>query len=378
MASFRKRDNGLWEYRISVKKVQSDGTVKYVQKAKGGFKTKKIAERAAYEHQESLSSNSIDEALTISHMLDEWFTDYVDTPATPYRLNSIKSIQFGMRLIKGVGGHVKVLDLTPKMYQRFINELLETYARASVLAAHSTMKKAYSQLVIEGVIQRSPVEHAKIRKNDDNEKMKYLDTKLIGDVLGHIYKEDVNRGMFFDTLFETGMRRGEALALTYADIDWKGKSLRVNKSFDALNRVIGKTKNKTSVRVIPVRDDFLERLRTYIKQRMLHRELIGQPVEANTHIFTNDAGVILSGTTLQKSYFRALEKVGYEPLPVHSTRHTHAVLLLEAGVSMKDVQERLGHASMKTTADTYSHVTSKMKMRTVEMLDVYVRENAIN
>lgn len=377
MASFRKRENGLWEYRISVKKTQPDGTVKYVQKAKGGFKTKKIAERAAYEYQEFLNGNSVDEEMTIARFLDEWITDYVDTPTTSYRPNTIKTFKRGVNIMKQAAGHIKVIDLSPKMYQRIINELLTKYARATVALAHSTIKKAYDHLVIEGEVQRNPVIHAKIDKRADKELVKFLDSSLVPKVLEHLYKEDITRGMFFDTLFETGMRRGEALALTYADIDWNNKTLNVDKSYDTASRTIGKTKNKTSVRVIPVRDEFLERLRTFIKHKMLRRELIGQEVESGAQIFRSDDGTLFNGTILQAMYRRALQKVGHEPLPVHSTRHTHAVMLLEAGVNMKDVQERLGHGSMSSTADIYSHVTTKMKTRTVEMFDVYVRKNAI-
>lgn len=61
-------------------------------------------------------------------------------------------------------------------------------------------------------------------------------------------------------------------------------------------------------------------------------------------------------------------------MPIHSTRHTHAVMMLEAGATMKELQDRLGHSSMQITADTYSHVTKKMKTRAIELFDSYMEK----
>jgi integrase len=69
-----------------------------------------------------------------------------------------------------------------------------------------------------------------------------------------------------------------------------------------------------------------------------------------------------------------LKKIDGPKLPIHSTRHTHAVMLLEAGADMKMVQERLGHGSMQITSDVYAHVSKKMESRSLDRFDSYMQE----
>jgi len=79
-------------------------------------------------------------------------------------------------------------------------------------------------------------------------------------------------------------------------------------------------------------------------------------------VFCRNDGNYLPKSTLFNAVSRILKRAGLQELPIHSLRHTHAVLALEAGVDMKTLQERLGHGSYQVTADVYSHVSKKMKV----------------
>lgn len=72
-------------------------------------------------------------------------------------------------------------------------------------------------------------------------------------------------------------------------------------------------------------------------------------------------------------FLRILKRIGLPAMPIHSLRHTHAVLLLEAGNDMKYVQERLGHGSMRITADTYTHISKKINESSMEKFEAHMR-----
>jgi integrase len=90
-------------------------------------------------------------------------------------------------------------------------------------------------------------------------------------------------------------------------------------------------------------------------------------------VFASPTGEPLRGDVLYKSHFLpALRNAGVPSVTLYALRHTAATLLLEAGVPMKVVQERLGHSTMMLTADTYSHVSATLQQRAVEDLARYV------
>ena len=91
-------------------------------------------------------------------------------------------------------------------------------------------------------------------------------------------------------------------------------------------------------------------------------------------VLCRDDGTPLPKSTLFNAFKGCLEEIGHSSLPIHSTRHTHAVMLLEAGADMKFVQERLGHGSMQITSDVYAHVSKKIAARSIDKFDKYLKE----
>ncbi|CAM4028949.1 tyrosine-type recombinase/integrase [Lederbergia lenta] len=87
-----------------------------------------------------------------------------------------------------------------------------------------------------------------------------------------------------------------------------------------------------------------------------------------------DDGSPLPKSTLFNAFKACLEKIDGPKLPIHSTRHTHAVMMLEAGADTKMVQERLGHGSMQITSDVYAHVSKRIETRSIDKFDAYMRE----
>ncbi|AUO08524.1 site-specific integrase [Paenibacillus sp. lzh-N1] len=86
---------------------------------------------------------------------------------------------------------------------------------------------------------------------------------------------------------------------------------------------------------------------------------------------SNVDGTPIPKSSLFNSFSRIIKRAGLPPLPIHSLRHTHAVLQLEAGAEMKYVQERLGHGSIQITSDIYAHISKKIEMNNMEKYESF-------
>lgn len=170
------------------------------------------------------------------------------------------------------------------------------------------------------------------------------------------------------TLANTGMRRGEAIALQWKDVDFAGARISIRRSADSTTRDRTKTPKSGKPRVVDVDDQLVAALKSL---KALRGSLALDLARPTAYIFGHDDGRLRSPVLITNRWLRrttAARKVLTElpHIPLHALRHTHATLLLEAGVPLKVVSERLGHGSIAITADLYSHVTQTMQRSAVE------------
>lgn len=170
---------------------------------------------------------------------------------------------------------------------------------------------------------------------------------------------------------------GEALAITWDDIDIEAKTLTVNKTLVyPLNSqpYLSTPKSKNSERTIKLDEmtiKLIRRHRTNQKEVCLMYENY-KPTKDNIVFHQHDGRRLR--TNVVRDYFKEVCKRACLPLlSPHALRHTHAVHLLEAGANIKYVSERLGHASVKVTADTYLHVTKKIEDDALSLYERYVQ-----
>ncbi|HFK1753514.1 TPA: site-specific integrase [Bacillus cereus] len=179
---------------------------------------------------------------------------------------------------------------------------------------------------------------------------------------------------------ETGMRKGEAAALQWTDIDLKEKTITINKSLDFKlaskhpEMMFGDTKNYNSKRAITISEGLASDLRFHQKYQNQNKIVLNDCYyfEFNL-VFCRNDGNYLPKSSLFNSFSRILIKADIPSLPIHSLRHTHAVLQLEAEASMKYLQERLGHGSMQITADVYSHISKKLDQEAMAEFEEHMR-----
>lgn len=158
----------------------------------------------------------------------------------------------------------------------------------------------------------------------------------------------------------TGMRRGEILGLRWSRVDFENKSISV---FDQLKKdgegkweLSPQLKTSTSYRTIDIDDDTIEILKQHKKQQEKDKMKIGPDYLDNNLVCCTSIGDSIKPTYLRTVFYRTIKKSGVKKISFHGLRHTHATLLLQSGVHPKVVQERLGHRSIQTTLDTYSHI----------------------
>ncbi|MGG3528370.1 site-specific integrase [Bacillus pseudomycoides] len=124
--------------------------------------------------------------------------------------------------------------------------------------------------------------------------------------------------------------------------------------------LIGSTKTYDSVRTIAIPDRLVSALREFKKYQSECKLKLGAKYDKTFDFIFTTTGKPLTKSTFKNALDRILRKAELHPISIHGLRHSHAVLLLETGVEMKYIQERLGHKSIEITADIYSHVTPKI------------------
>lgn len=375
MASFRKRGKS-WEYRISYKDPFDQ---EYKIKSKGGFRSKKEAQAAAslveVEIEEGFEINR--QPLSLSSFLRSWLLEYKKGTV---RKNTY--ILHERNVEKHLLPHFKNLslqDIKPFMYQKFLNQLADqNYSKRTIEIIHGTMFNAMQKAVVLQKLKSNPCIGATIPKQREPQRkeLKYLSPENITLFLKTAYEDNYIYYMFFKVLIETGMRKGEAAALQWSDVDLNEGKISITRSLDfqanGEEELFGDTKTFNSSRTIMMGPTLCNELRDHLKWQNKNKLMLNDFYRHDYNlVFCRTNGDFLPKSTLFNAFSRALKKAGLPQLPIHSLRHTHAVMLLESGASMKYIQERLGHGSMAVTADVYSHISDRLNKETIEEFEKY-------
>lgn len=372
MASFRKHNNG-WEYRVRFK---DPITQKYKETSRRGYSTKKEAQLAAakveQEIQNKIHPNTAN--YTYREVYNEWWAVHSKTIKNSSKYNNKSKHKRPLSFF----GKMKIKEITREHCQKFIDTTAKEIKSVNDNKIQSNLVFKYAMK--EGYIHKNPMENVVIPKRSEEilaseEKRNYWTKKEIKEFLEISKKrmEHMDYVMFYLLLF-TGLRKGELLALLWEDFNNDDNSIRVNKTlyFEKGKEVVQKTKNYAN-RTIFLDNQAANLLKRWqVKQR---EELLA------------DGIAIAPKTILARSDLRPL-RLAYpndtiasfiksnnlHKITVHGFRHSHASILFEAGATIKEVQERLGHKDIKTTMNVYTHVTDTVKERTTSLLSAYMND----
>lgn len=292
----------------------------------------------------------------------ELFYIYYEKWIRIYKEGAIRNVtmrkyEITLLWLKKLVPELKLSQLNRISYQQLLNDYAEFHERQTTMDFHHQIKAAILDAVDEGFIDRDPTRKAIIKGRSPRiKKIKYLNQFELHTLLVNLkLTSEINWDWLILIIAKTGMRFSEALALTPKDFDFSHQSLIVDKTWDYKgNGGFLPTKNRSSVRKIQL--DW----QTIIKFSELIKGLSeDKPIFVKGRVFNSTINGVLE---------RYCKKLGIPVISIHGLRHTHASLLLFAGVSIASVARRLGHASMTTTQKTYIHIIQEMENRDIDLV----------
>ena len=270
---------------------------------------------------------------------------------------TMRKYEITLLWLKRLVPNLRLSQLNRISYQQLLNDYAEFHERQTTMDFHHQIKAAVLDAVDEGLIDRDPTRKAIIKGRSPRiKKIKYLNQFELHTLLVNLkLMSEINWDWLILIIAKTGMRFSEALALTPKDFDFSHQSLIVDKTWDYKgNGGFLPTKNRSSVRKIQL--DW----QTIIKFSELIKGLPeDKPIFVNGRVFNSTINGVLE---------RYCKKLEIPVISIHGLRHTHASLLLFAGVSIASVARRLGHASMTTTQKTYIHIIQEMENRDIDLV----------
>ena len=357
-----KRGKNSYSIVISLGKDTATGKYKYQWETVKG--TKKEAEKRLAEllHQIDTGTYMKPAKTTLAEFLQRWLMDYVWPNLAPRTAEGYDSI-IRQHLIPGIGA-IPLIKLNPEQLQRYYSEKLANgrcdgqgaLGRTTVSHHHTCLHRALSMALKWGLISRNPADavtpprpqRPEIQTMNENEVQTFLKTA----------KETPYHALFYLALF-TGMRRSELLALRWRDVNLDMCEVSVTRSLHLLRDgtiTIQQPKTARAHRQVALPPSATLMLKEYKEQQALEYSMLGVSLKDNGLVFSHHDGRPLLPNSVSHAWVKIVKRAGLKHFRMHDARHTHASLLLKQNVHPKVVQERLGHATISTTLDLYSHV----------------------
>lgn len=304
--------------------------------------------------------------ITSNFTCDSLFKDYFEFWIKLYKEGAVRPVTLekyrnNHKHITKIIPNLKMKDFDRNAYQELLNQYALTHERQTVIDFHHQVKGAILDAVDDGLIDRDPTRKAIFKgKAPREKKQKYLNQFELHNLL-----EDLDLGMeiTWDWLIlliaKTGLRFSEALGLTPADFDFARQTISVNKTWDyKTNTGFQPTKNRSSIRKVQMDWQLGMQFQHLIKN-----------LNEDEPIFVNGP---VCNSTPNNCLARHCRKCGIPEISIHGLRHTHASLLMFAGVSIASVSRRLGHSSITTTQKVYMHIISELENQDNDLVMRYL------
>jgi len=239
----------------------------------------------------------------------------------------------------------------------------------TVLLTHSVLHKALNQALKLGLIGRNPAQ-AVSRPKVSYKEMRVLTSDEARTFLSAA--EGTRYRALFHLALHTGMREGELLGLKWDDLDWVTRQLQVKRQLQVMpgkGLVFAEPKTAAGRRTIVLSKSMVEKLREHLDDQNQDRQKAREKWHENGLIFPTTIGTPMAARNMYEDFRKLLKRIDLPLIRFHDLRHTATTLMLQRGVHPKIVQERLGHADISMTLNTYSHVLPSMQAEAAEKLD---------
>jgi integrase len=363
-----------WSYVLYLGRDDRTGAKR--QKWVGGFATKKLAEEALTEALERVrTGNWADPGpMTVGEFCEQWLRGM--KPTIRAKTHESYTSMLTHHVVENIG-KVKLANLKPHQISGLYADLMESGSRRgkkpkglspkTVNYVHRIFRHAMSDAVRWGLLTKNPVDlvdpprapRKEMRAWTPEEARRFID-----------HAQDDRLCGLWVLLISTGMRRGEACGLKWADVDLDKGTAAIRRSLSTVGYEVVEEEPKTvkSRRLVALDRTTVEVLRAHRKRQLEERMLIGPGWDKRDFVFTRADGTPLHPDDVSKVFAKTLKQLDLPRIRLHDLRHTSATMALAAGVHPKIVSERLGHATVSMTLDIYSHVVHSMQEEAAERI----------
>lgn len=322
---------------------------------RSGFKTTTEAIRAYDELYQELSDKRDNK--TYKEVFDEWLIIYkTKVKESTYQRNLAT---FNNHILKYFGNKY-LKDIEVSDCQKFALDYV-SYVKGKEM--FNQAKRVMEYAVKMQYIDENPFNKVVLPNfKKPNREINFLDINEVNILLDYI-KDDLYWYCLFRLMIYSGIRRGEVLALTWNDINFKNKTLNIDKSLSIgldYKVILSTTKTEKSKREILLDDKTIINLKKLKLQKQ------------SEIIFCNSKGDYRRLSDISDKLKQIIKHTNIKDIRVHDLRHTHASLLFASGANAKEVQDRLGHTDIKTTLNIYTHVTKDNTEKTVDRFVDYL------
>lgn len=294
----------------------------------------------------------------------ELFYKYYENWIKTYKEGAVRNVTMkkyylSLSWIMKLAPNLKIGNLTRNEYQRILNEYALVHERQTTMDFHHQLKGAILDAVDDGLIPNDPTRKIVIKgKTPCEKKIKYLNQFELHTLIADLKLcPKINWDWLILIIAKTGMRFSEAIALTPKDFDFTHQTLSISKTWDYKGEGgFALTKNKSSVRKIQIDWQTVMQFAGLLKDS-----------KEDEPIFVKK-GEKIYNSTINDVLERHCKRLNIPVISIHGLRHTHASLLLFAGVSIASVARRLGHASMTTTQKTYLHIINELENKDIDLV----------
>lgn len=385
--SLIKKDNGRYELQITIGTDPITGKPK--RKSFSG-KTQKEVRAKEREYYAALENGTYVEPnkITVGQWMDKWLKEFKFGYIGERTYDEYEShirVHFNPNI-----GNIKLQNLKTEHIQALYNKMYkngEGLSATTVKRNHVTLRQCLEKAVELNYINKNPAKYCTLPKEKKDTQYKAFTAEEIKKIMKVLNAENTYEVLIMLD-FATGLRQGEILALTWEDIDFENSCLTVNKALSQIKvrdaegntikddnlkkrkTIVKQPKTESSNRVIPLPQNIIYTLKKH-KLRTAEINLkYGIPVNDSNLVFPSEVGTKLNASNLGRHWEESvLKKAGVAYQKFHCIRHTFTTQLLEKGVNFKTIQYLLGHSSIRTTLDIYSHVSDVSKMDAISKLN---------
>ena len=352
MPVFKNEGNGTWY--VMARYVNWKGERK--QKCKRGFATKREAQEweRKFQLQNSADLDMDFEAFTELYANDVKNRLKENTWLTKEHIIRTKILPYF--------GKMKMNEITASDIRKWQSELIKQgYAPTYLKTINNQLAALFNYAVRYYDLPNNPCRKAGSMGKGKADEMNFWTKEEFDKFIDAIMNKQQSY-MAFMTLFWTGIRIGELLALNVADVDFEKRTISITKSYQRMGGrdVITEPKTPKSKRVIAIPQFLVVDLQDYVNS------MYG--VQGEDRLFP------ITKYYLEHEMQRGIKESGVKRIRIHDLRHSHASLLVEMGFSPLEIANRLGHEKIETTLNTYSHLYPDKREQLADRLDKEYRE----